>query len=71
MNLKLIILTLILIDFIRSVTVMSTCLPTDYKGVISRDQILSLSFAMDAQSEPERTMYLVGGYAKTLTTRKT
>jgi len=48
---------------------MSTCMPADYKGVIARDQILSITFAMDQEGGGRRTSYLVGGHSKFTTTR--
>ena len=48
----------------NSYTLMNSCIPTDYKGVIQRDEIMSMSFAMDYESGPRRTTYLVGGHSK-------
>ena len=50
-------------------TLMNTCMPTDYKGVVLRTEILSMSFAVDYESGPGRTKYLIGGHSKQ-TTRK-
>ena len=66
---RLISLFLTIMTVVKSYTLMSTCMPTDYKGVISREQILSMSFAMDYDSDERRTSYLVGGNSKFSTTR--
>ena len=62
-------LFLVLITVVESYTLMSTCMPTDYKGVIARDQIHSMTFAMDYESDLRRTTYLVGGHSQFSTTR--
>ena len=45
-------------------TLMNTCMPTDYKGVILRTEVLSMTLAMDYESGPGRTKYLVGGHSR-------
>ena len=44
-----------------------TCMPTDFKGVISQDDIFSLTIA--AEFDTKATTYLVGGYAQQTSTR--
>ena len=60
-------ITLILVMLVFTAncyTIMNSCMPTDYKGVFKRTEILSMSFAMNYESGLKRTTYLVGGHSK-------